>query len=121
MTEETAENGINGYRDEEGKFIAGAPGGPGRPPETPEQKAIKKATKELIREYTDKLAESLPLIEPKLIEKAVAGDIAAIKEVHDRVMGKPPQTTDITSGGEAIQPILVKFIDDKPEDNRDTE
>lgn len=30
--------------------------------------------------------------------------------------------TDITSGGQSLQPVLVKFIDGKPEsqDNRDT-
>ena len=33
--------------------------------------------------------------------------------------GRPQQ--DVTSGGETIQPILVKFLDGKPEDNRDTQ
>ena len=28
--------------------------------------------------------------------------------------------TDLTTDGEAIQPVLVKFIDEKPNDNRDT-
>lgn len=35
--------------------------------------------------------------------------------------GNPESKSDITSNGEAIQPILVKFIDGKPEDNRDTD
>ena len=35
--------------------------------------------------------------------------------------GKPEAKTDITSGGESIQPILVKFIDAEPKDNRDTD
>ena len=82
-------------------FKEGNPGG-GRKPETPEQKIIKKATKELIAEYKEKLAEALPLIEPKMIEKAVAGDIQFIKELHDRVMGKPDQKTDITSDGKPL-------------------
>ena len=33
--------------------------------------------------------------------------------------GAPHSTSDITSGGEALHPILVKFIGD--EDHRDTE
>lgn len=84
----------------------------GRPKETEEQKLVKKAQKELIAEYKEKLAEALPLISPVLIAKAMEGDMQAIKEVNDRVMGKAEAKTDITSGGEKL-PILVKFIDGK--------
>jgi hypothetical protein len=35
--------------------------------------------------------------------------------------GQPHQTQDVTSGGEALTPVLVKFIDGKSDDNRDTE
>lgn len=31
--------------------------------------------------------------------------------------GNPHSTEDITSAGEAIQPVLVKFLDGKPESN----
>ena len=90
--------------------------GPGRPKETPEQKIEKKAIKQYIAEYQERLAKALPLIDPILIRKAQEGDVPAIKELHDRVMGKAPQRTDITSGDQPLQPILVKFIGD--EDNR---
>lgn len=86
-------------RDEQGRFLSGNTEG-GRLPDTPEQKIIKKATKELIKDYIDKLAEALPQISPALIAKAIAGDIQAIKEVNDRVLGRPK--LDITSGGEPI-------------------
>lgn len=100
-------------RDEQGRFIEGVSGNPdGRPPETIQDKIVKKATKELIAEYKEALGESLPLIKPILIAKALEGDMSAIKEIHDRVMDKAKQSTDITSDGEKIQPILVKFLDE---------
>lgn len=86
-------------RDEHGRFIVGYEGGPGRPPETEQDKIAKKATKELIAEYKEALGESLMLIKPVLIAKALEGDVAAIKEIHDRVMDKSKQPTDITTNG----------------------
>lgn len=91
----------NEYLDENNRFKVGNPGG-GRKPETTEQKAIRKAAKQIIEEYKQALAEALPMIQPVLIAKAIDGDISAIKEVHDRTMDKAKQPTDITSKGEAI-------------------
>lgn len=95
----------------------------GRPPDTPEQKIFKKAMKEFIKDYKQQLAESLPLISPILIAKALGGDIRAIREINDRVMGKPEQQTDITSGGEKLSIQISKEIaekndiDTEPKDN----
>jgi hypothetical protein len=109
-------------RDELGRLLPGHTANPnGRPIETEEKKLIKKAVKEIVSEYKETLANALPNIGPVLLKKAIEGDITAIKEVHDRAMGKAEQKTDVTSGGEALQPILVKFLDGKTEDNRDTE
>ena len=80
--------------------------GPGVKKDTPEKKIEKKAIKKIIEEYTQKLAESLPGISPVLIKKAKGGDIMAIKELHDRVMGKPPQKTTIDGELKLPQPIL---------------
>lgn len=115
MEEEKVENGIK--RKEDGTFDVGTVGGPGRPADTIEDKIIKKATKELIAEYKESLGESLPLIKPVIIAKALEGDMSAIKEIHDRVMDKSKQPTDITSGGETINQVLVKFIDGNTKDN----
>ena len=93
-------------------FKPGESGNPaGRKPDTLEQKLIRKSRKELIEEYKDALAEALPLINPVLVKKAIEGDVPAIKELHDRVMDKAKQNTDVTSGGETINQVLVKFID----------
>lgn len=95
-----------GIRDEQGRFIPGVSGNPeGRPPETIEQKIIKKAVKELIADYKEGLTDALESIKPVLIAEALKGNMQAIKEINDRTMGKPEQVTDITSGGKPI-PIL---------------
>lgn len=70
----------------------------GRPPETEETKIVRKAQKELIAEYKEKLAEALPLISPVLIAKAMDGDMPAIKELNDRVMGKAKETMEMQGG-----------------------
>jgi len=107
MEEETVENGIK--RKEDGTFDVGTAPGP-----TEETKIIKKATKELVAEYKEALGESLPLIRPILIAKALEGDMTAIKEIHDRVMDKAKQSTEETSNINVLMPILVKFLNEKP-------
>lgn len=111
MEEETTKNEENRYTDPDtGKFIVGNPGG-GRPKDTPEKIIEKKAIKEIVKEYKEALADVLPEIKPVIRELALKGDMTAIKEIHDRVMDKAKQPTDITSGGETINQVLVKFID----------
>ena len=82
----------------------------GRPPDTPEVIIQKKAIKQIVSEYKEKLAEALPEISPVLIAKALAGDIQAIKEVHDRVMGGVPR--DLNLGGNPELPFILKIIKD---------
>lgn len=104
------ETGI--IRDEQGRFIEGVSGNPeGRPPMTPEEKIAKKATKEFISEYKEKLGAALPLISPVLIAKALEGDMTAIKEINDRVMGKAEQHTDITTAGQPIIEVAKEIVD----------
>jgi hypothetical protein len=112
--EELVENGIK--RKEDGTFDIGTIGGPGRPADTEETKIIKKATKELIAEYKESLGESLPLIKPIIIAKALEGDMTAIKEIHDRVMDKAKQPTDITTGGEKIHITGIEMVNPNVKD-----
>jgi len=98
--------------NEKGKFVQGTAPGPGRPKDTEADVIRKKATKELISDYKKALGESLPLITPILIAKALEGDLPSIKEINDRVMGKADQHTDLKIDGEAL-PVLVKFVDGK--------
>lgn len=74
----------------------------GRPKDTPEKKLEKKAIKEIVKEYKEALADMLPEIQPIIRKKALEGDITAIKEIHDRVMDKAKQPTDMNLSGELI-------------------
>lgn len=103
MSEETVENGIK--RNEDGTFANGTAPGPGRPEEDEKAKLTKRAINELVKEYKEDLAQVLPQIKPVLVKKALEGDMVAVKEIHDRVMDKAKQATDITSNGESIVPI----------------
>lgn len=122
MSEEVEKIGEN-WRNEDGTFKQGHPDlGGGRPADTEESKIVKRAIKELVKEYKEDLAQVLPQIRPVLIKKALEGDMTAVKEIHDRVMDKSKQPTDITTDGEKITPVLVKFIDGKQtDDNRNPE
>jgi len=99
-------------RDELGRILPGQtslnPGG--RTPDTEETKLLRKASKEIIAEYKEALAQALPMIQPVVIAMALSGDITAIKEIHDRTMDKSKQPTDITSGGEKILVMPVELI-----------
>lgn len=54
-----------------------------------------------------------------LIRQAIKGDHSATKVLFDRMDGMPKQSTDLTTNGKDLQPLLVKFINDKSD--RDTD
>ena len=97
MSEEIVKDSDKLKRDERGRLLPGQPplNPSGRTPDTEETKAKKKALKQIVKEYIDKLADALPEISPALIEKAKTGDVSAIREIHDRVMGKPKQSIEV--------------------------
>ena len=45
----------------------------------------------------------------KLMERAMEGDIPAIKEYMDRALGKALQNVDVTSGGEPMRIVTVNY------------
>lgn len=55
-----------------------------------------------------------------LIAEALKGNVNAIKELADRMDGKPDQRTDITSGGDKLEPIQVIIKDYGVDDNSTT-
>lgn len=55
-------------------------------------------------EYDDgEKRRRLNIIADKLCKMAMDGDLAAIKEIGDRLDGKAPQGVDVTSGGKQIE------------------
>ena len=88
-------------------FQVGNPGGPGVPRDTPEKKAEKKLIKEFVEEYRQRLAEALPEIHPVLIQKATGGNLGAIREINDRILGKPKDEDD------TVRPLSITLTDDQ--------
>lgn len=87
-------------------FKIGNPGG-GRPKDTPAKKLEKKAVKMLVKEYVESLAQALPHISPVLQAKALKGDMNAIRELNDRVIGKAEQKTRLDLGDDTLKAISV--------------
>jgi len=105
---------IGAKRRSDGTFGPGNNANPeGRPIETEEQKLVRKAKREFVKEYKEKLEESLPYISPVLIAKAIGGDIQAIKEIHDIVVGKMP--TKIA--GDPDKPLIIQISQEIAEKN----
>lgn len=67
------------------------------------KKGIFTIEREKMKEYiATKIAEQGESIVQVLIDKALDGDIAAIKELFDRGFGKATQGVDVTSKGERL-------------------
>ena len=99
LQNETKSDKIGDRRRKDGTFGEGNVGNPnGRPKMTEDEKekerAKKKALQEIIEAYKETLTKALPQISPALILKASVGDVAAIKELNDRVLGKPLQSIE---------------------------
>lgn len=87
-------------------FQPGKSGNPGGRPKG--SKSLKTYAQEMLRDMSDK--EKLEYM--KGLDKKIIWEMGE---------GKAEQKTDVTSGGEKLQPVLVKFLDDKSNDNRDSE
>lgn len=79
--------------------------GPGRKPDKLMRDAIIIALKREAQDANGVMTKKLYLIADRLVDKAVAGDIQAIKEINDRVDGK--------AGGETgdNMPAILKRIE----------
>lgn len=97
---------LNIAEDSPTTFKPGQSGNPlGRALETEEHKEKQRIKKKAVDKYIESLTDALKDISPVLKKKAIDGDMSAIKEINDRVMGKAP--VDITSGGEKIQGVPI--------------
>jgi hypothetical protein len=71
---------------------------------------------ELIKQI---VANKTPLAKA-LVDKALGGDVPALKEINDRGLGKAAQSLDLTSGGKPIGHILdeIEQENERPKTNR---
>lgn len=79
---------VGAGRDAHGRFARGNPGGPGNP-RLAEVHRLRTAMLEAVTE------QDLVQIIRAMVDKAVAGDVVAAREVLDRCLGKPKQSLDI--------------------------
>ncbi len=80
-------NGANGARGANGRFAKGNAGGPGNP-HARRVAQIRSIILEAVSE------EDLRAIVAALVQRAKEGDIAATRELLDRLAGKPAQMAD---------------------------
>ena len=65
------------------------------------------AMTDIMRQMLDENGNISKAIMSKLLQMAASGDMAAIREVLDRLEGKPLQSTDITSLGDKIEGRVI--------------
>ena len=86
----------------------GARPGAGRP-----KGAVSLATRQAMEYKAILMAEihknALPLAQA-LVKKGVSGDTPALKEIHDRSLGKVKEELDVTSNGESIGVIVLPTL-----------
>ncbi len=75
------------------------------PAKTPANRWTEKSWRDAIRvavtrDGDDKKTKRLLLLADKLVEAGLAGDISALREIGDRLDGKPAQTIDATINDE---------------------
>ncbi len=89
-------------RQPDGTFGPGNNANPnGRPPK-------ELAISDTIRAMMNEKPEIKRALSTKLIEMALKGDLAAIREVMDRIEGKPVQRTEVGGvDGESLQPLVI--------------
>ena len=111
MNEEKSQDELSDNSDfKQGRPWLFQPGQSGNPKGRPKgSKTLKTYVSQMLRDMTDE--EKLEYL------KGLPKD-----KIWEMAEGKAEQKTDVTSGGEALQPILVKFLDGNESDNnRDPE
>lgn len=101
---EPSTNGANG-RGSGGRFAAGNAGGPGNP----HAKRVAELRAVLLAAVTDR---DLRAIVAKLVERAKAGELPAIRELLDRLLGKPLSGVAVRPDPDGLTLAIVEEIVD---------
>jgi hypothetical protein len=96
-------------RDASGRFAPGNPGGPGAiaHERTKRARALRQALHDAVT------AEDIAAVARMLVERAKAGDVAAARELLDRIIGRPlPAEPPKDDDGEGKQVVIRLAFDD---------
>ena len=80
-------NGSNGNRESNGRFAKGNPGGPGNP----HARKVARLRSLILESVTE---DDLRAIVAVLVKRAREGDLAAIRELFNRLIGSPADVVD---------------------------
>lgn len=105
MSDQPAEQGENRTRDDAGRFLPGVSGNPAGRGSTP---SLVSALRAELDEREASGRPALRAIAGRLVEMALAGDIRAIREVLDRLDGKPRQAVEF-DGGAKFELLPITF------------
>ena len=111
---------------EETRFKPGQSGNPnGRPPGIPNAKTrylrLLSLTEKIENPVTHELEEFsiMEQLDIRIIAKARKGDLAAYKEIMDRLEGKASQSVEVSGGADPIKMLLDKYgITEEVENDR---
>ena len=120
MIEEPFKNGEKPQiRDEDGKFMEGNPGGPGRPEGSFSLKTL--LEREIQKQPEgQQLSYALALIKKQLRQAIIDGDQQSQKLIWQYIEGMPHQSTDITSAGKPIPILGHNYVPSDEEDKEET-
>ena len=111
MSSSPSPNGRNGPRDAKGRFGVGNPGGPGNP----YAKQVGRIRSLILETVTE---EDLRAIVAGLVDRAKAGDMAAARELFNRLVGRPATAIDadqfeLLKEGLALRKKQIKVMEDR--------
>ena len=92
-------------RTPKGQFTKGESGNPGG---RPKSKLWREAILEALNAAGNGNGKKLRLLAKKIVEQALAGDVSAMREIGDRIDGKPHQPVELNPGDELIN-LLASF------------
>lgn len=91
-------------RDDHGRYVPGTSGNPsGRPKGSA---SLVAALRRELERRTDAGSPGLEAVAARLVDLAIAGDIRAVREIADRLDGKPTQSLDVS----ASEPLILAPI-----------
>ena len=97
-------SGEAGIRDEHGRYLPGASGNPGGRPKG--SVSLVGALRRELERRQDSGQPGIEVVAARLVDLAVDGDLRAVREIADRLDGKPTQAVDL----HASEPFVLKPI-----------